>query len=276
MAAMTQTWTLIFFYSVTSLPPLDRKNTSNREREPAGSAVVSNADMKRTSLELVDANDLPADFRARIENAAPANSVFSVHLGVDFVPEIQSATHVTAPMKVGVAMTSKLDPTAAPEGHSTLTLISLVPFETAQRWFPEKGGDDWKDLRRSDEYETHKTQLGDQMIAAAETIIPGLSRHIVYRADASPVTYARYDWASAGAIYGISRDGRLKGSKSPVRGLVVAGGGNAGSGVEAVVISGAEAAEALVPGLLAHSLQSRPAPLPALQPTRRLQLNEIT
>jgi hypothetical protein len=45
---------------------------------------------------------------------------------------------------------------------------------------------------------------------------------------------------------------RLKGAKSPVRNLVVAGAGNAGAGVEAVVISGAEAAEALVPGLLAR------------------------
>jgi phytoene dehydrogenase-like protein len=74
------------------------------------------------------------------------------------------------------------------------------------------------------------------MIAAAETIIPDLARHIVYRTDASPVTYARYDWASAGAIYGISRQGRLMGSKSPVRNLVIAGGGNAGAGVEAVLI----------------------------------------
>ncbi len=66
------------------------------------------------------------------------------------------------------------------------------------------------------------------------------------------MTYARYDWASLGAIYGVSRAARLKGSKSPVRNLVVAGAGNAGGGVEAVVISGAEAAEALVPGLLAR------------------------
>ncbi len=65
------------------------------------------------------------------------------------------------------------------------------------------------------------------------------------------MTYARYDWASAGAIYGMPREGQLKGSKSPIPGLVIAGGGNAGSGVEAVAISGAEAAEALLPGVLA-------------------------
>ncbi len=51
---------------------------------------------------------------------------------------------------------------------------------------------------------------------------------------------------------GFRGEGRLKGSKSPVPGLVIAGGGNAGAGVEAVVISGARAADALLPGVLAH------------------------
>jgi phytoene dehydrogenase-like protein len=214
-------------------------------------AVVSNADIKRTFLELLEPDHVPAKFLRRLAAAEPANSAFSVHLGVDFVPDIKSATHIQTPMKVGIAMMSKLDPSAAPNGHSTMTLISLVPFAEAQKWFPEKGGDEWKELRRSEGYEQRKSAYGDRMIAAAETVIPGLSQHIVYRTDASPVTYARYDWASAGSIYGISREGRLKGSKSPVQNLVIAGGGNVGAGVEAVLISGANAAEALVPGLLA-------------------------
>jgi len=218
-------------------------------------AVVSNADLKRTFLELVEPRELPADFRKRIAAAEPANSAFSVHLGLDFDPDIRPAVHVDSPRGVGLAMVSKLDPSAAPPGHSTLTLISILPHATAQGWFPQAGSEDWKDWRRSDEYEARKQKLGDDMIAAAETAIPDLRRHIVYRTDASPVTYARYDWASSGAIYGIAREGRLNGSKSPLRNLVIAGSGNAGSGVEAAVISGARAAEALVPGLLA---QARP------------------
>lgn len=216
-------------------------------------AVVSNADAKRTFLDLVGAESLPADFRQRIAAAEPANSAFSVHLGVDFQPDLPPATHVDSPRGVGIAMMSKLDPSAAPAGHATLTLISILPHATAQDWFPPDGREDWKEWRRSEEYEARKQKLGDAMIEAAETAIPDLRQHIVYRADASPVTYARYDWASAGAIYGISRAGRLKGSKSPLRNLVIAGGGNAGAGVEAVVISGAEAAEALVPGILARA-----------------------
>lgn len=215
-------------------------------------AVVSNADMRRTFLELVDAASIPADFRTRLENAAPANSAFTVQLGVDYVPDIKPATHVHLPgASVGIAAMSLVDPSAAPPGHSIINLIRLAPYEEAKEWFPQEGGDDWKAWRRSDEYEKRKQELGDQMIAAAEHALPGLRDHIVYRTDASPVTYARYDWSSAGSIYGVSREGRLKGSKSPIRNLVIAGGGNVGAGVEAVVISGAEAAEALAPGLLA-------------------------
>ena len=237
-------------------------------------AVVSNADIKRTFVGLVDPDCLPQDFRRRLETAAPSNSAFSVHLGIDFVPDIQPATHISVPMGVGIAMMSKLDPSAAPQGHSTLTLISIMPHAKAKTWFPDKGSEDWKDWRRSAEYEGLKKKRGDEMIAAAETVIPGLSQHIVYRTDASPVTYARYDWASCGAIYGISREGRLKGSRSPVRNLVIAGGGNAGAGVEAVVISGAAAAEALVPGLLAQAGRSPTLQRPLLAPASKPQLAE--
>lgn len=149
-----------------------------------------------------------------------------------------------------------------------MTLISLMSNQEAKTWFPDQDGDDWKEWRRSGDYAARKQALGDRMIAAAETVMPGLSQHIVYRTDASPVTYARYDWSSTGAIYGASGPGRLKGAKSPLCNLVIAGGGNAGAGVEAVVISGAEAAEALVPGLLsrkpAEAARRMPAPEPAL------------
>ena len=78
----------------------------------------------------------------------------------------------------------------------------------------------------------------------------------------SPVTYARYDWTSAGSIYGMSKSGRLKGAKSPVPGLVVAGSATHGAGVEAAVISGACAANALVPGLLAQPAAKAPRNMP--------------
>jgi phytoene dehydrogenase-like protein len=227
-------------------------------------AVVSNADLRRTFTELLQPDDLPTAFRARASAIEPANSCFSVHLGLDFIPDVAPATHLDSPIGIGLAVMSKLDPSAAPEGHSTMTIITIVRHDDANAWFPQQGGGDWKAWRRSPDYEARKQELGDAMIAAAETIIPDLSQHIVYRTDASPVTYARYDLASAGAIYGVARTGRLRGAKAPVRNLVIAGGGNAGAGVEAVVISGAEAAEALLPGLLSRKQAPAASPRPRL------------
>jgi all-trans-retinol 13,14-reductase len=221
-------------------------------------AVVSNADLKRTFLELVEARHLPPDFRAHIAAAQPAASAFMVHLGVDFVPDVRPALHVSGDPPIGVETLSRVDPTAAPPGHATIGIITLLPQAEAERWFPGQSANDWaggwREWRRSPEYEERKTAVGDRMIAAAEKVIPDLSRHIVYRTDASPVTYARYDWTSAGAIYGMSRQGRLRGAKSPVPCLAIAGSATAGPGVEAAVISGALAADALVPGLLAGAI----------------------
>ncbi|MGD0641107.1 MAG: NAD(P)/FAD-dependent oxidoreductase [Roseiarcus sp.] len=220
----------------------------------AARAVVANADLKRTFLELVDARHLPQDFRARIAAATPAPSAFMVHLGVDYVPDCRPTNFLFGDGGVGVEVLSRVDPSAAPAGHSTVGVIKLLTNAEAREWFPSEGGEDWKEWRFSPEYEERKRAFADQMIAAAETVLPGLSHHIVHRSEASPVTYARYDLASAGSIYGVPGSAALMRVKSPIPGLVVAGAATHGPGVEAVLISGACAAEALVPGLL-----SRPA-----------------
>jgi phytoene dehydrogenase-like protein len=224
----------------------------NGERIRTG-AVVCNGDIKRTLLDLVAPEHLPAYFRRHLTAAAPATSAFMVHLGVDFVPEIRPAVHVSGACPVGITCLSLVDPTAAPPGHATLGIFTLTPHADATGWFPADEEGPWTHWRRSHEYAARKQALGDRLVAAAEAVVPGLSRHIVYRSDATPVTYARYAWTSAGSIYGVSRDGRPKGAKSPLPGLVVAGSATHGAGVEAAVISGAWAADALVPGLLRHS-----------------------
>ena len=221
-------------------------------RRVSARAVVANSDLKRTFLELLGPAEVPDDFRAQIAASEPASSAFTVHLGVDFVPDIRPTVSVKGEQNIFITAMSMLDPSAAPAGHSTLTLITLLPQAEARSWFPGEQAAGWKEWRQSPEYRERKNALGDKMIAAAEKVIPGLSGHIVYRDEASPVTFTRYDWSSTGAIYGIRRNARLKGAKSPVPGLVVAGSATHGPGVEAALISGAYAAEALLPGLLAR------------------------
>lgn len=221
-------------------------------------AVVSNADLRRTFLELIDAKELPAEFRARIAATTSATSAFTVHLGVDFVPDIRPAVHVEDDPSIGITVLSRIDPAAAPAGHSTLTITALQPHAQAGEWFFDGSSGDWDQARRTADYDARKKQIGDRLIAIAEKVVPGLSAHIVYRDEASPLTFARYDWSTAGSIYGVAQQDRLRGVKSPIPGLVVAGSSTHGPGVEAALISGAFAADALLPGLLAKPPSNAP------------------
>jgi phytoene dehydrogenase-like protein len=230
--------------SATGLVLADGRRVSAR-------AIVANSNLKRTFLELVGPADVPSDFSAQIAAGEPASSAFTVHLGVDFVPDIRPTVSVKGEQGIFITAMSMIDPSAAPPGHSTLTLITLLPQAEARSWFPGEQAGGWKEWRQSPDYRDRKKEFGDKMIAAAEKVIPGLSSHIVYRDEASPVTFTRYDWSSTGAIYGVRQNARLKGAKSPIPGLVVAGSATHGPGVEAALISGAYAADALLPGLLA-------------------------
>jgi len=238
-------------------------------------AVISNADLRRTFLELVPRAALPSAFRDRIAAVQPAASAFMVHLGIVGQPEMTptARAQLDEETKVGLVSPSLVDPTAAPDGFGTLELITLVPNEKAARWFPRSGLVDDAATRDSDAYAAAKTAFGDRMIAAAATLIPDLHARIVTRHDASPITFARYDWSSDGAIYGVTRGDRFKGVKSPIPGLYLAGSGNMGPGVEAVMIAGARVADAIVPGILQRPAAARELPT---APASRIRASHAT
>jgi phytoene dehydrogenase-like protein/uncharacterized membrane protein len=195
-------------------------------------ALVSNADLKRTFSELVGREHLPAKFARQIEALKPSASAFMVFLGVDFIPDVEPIAMVG---DIGIMVPSKADDSLAPKGHASVTLIKLIPQREAADWD-----------RKAPGYNARKRAYADDMIAQAETLIPGLSEHIVYRQEASPRTFERYAWTASGSIYGPTWDSPRPPLKSPIPGLYLAGSGVfPGPGIEAVVISGALAAEAI-------------------------------
>ena len=216
-------------------------------------AVVLNADLLAAANGLIDPAAWPADYRQALAQRAPACSAFCVHLGVrggfgDLPPLI----HVRAGAEsVGIVIPTQADPSAAPAGYSTVELIRLLPQPEAQAWFANPALTDDPATRHSAEYAERKARLGDAMIRAAETALPGLAGRIVCRTEASPLTFRRYNWSQHGAIYGST--GPKLPAKTPIEGLVLAGSATHGPGIEAVVISGAWAADALVPGLLRNA-----------------------
>ncbi|MEW5762695.1 MAG: FAD-dependent oxidoreductase [Bacillota bacterium] len=203
-------------------------------------AVVSNADARRTFLELVGPEHLPSDFTRRLEALEFSASAFAVFLGVDFVPDLEaSTTLVTSGGEgLGMAVPSRLDPGLAPEGHAVLLLLTLIPQEEARTW-----------NRHAPDYASRKRACGDRLIALAERAIPGLASHIVFREEATPATFARYAWSTGGAVYGPALGQWRPPMKGPVAHLYLAGAGTfPGPGIEAVVISGTLAADAIYTG----------------------------
>ncbi|CAO3375485.1 FAD-dependent oxidoreductase [Azospirillum argentinense] len=196
----------------------------------AATAVISNADARRTLLELVGEKHLPAGCAERCHALRPTTSAFLVTLALDIRPDLPAITFLKDD-GIALALPSAHDATLAPPDCAALTLMRLDP-----------AGGGWD--RSAPGYRARKAQEGDAMIAAAAAVIPDLERHILHRQEASAATFARYAHTTEGAIYGT--DPALP-AKSPVRGLLLAGGGVfPGPGVEACVISGRRAAEALV------------------------------
>jgi len=223
-------------------------------------AVVLNADFLHATRQLVDPALWPVDFRASIERREPACSAHYVNLGVKGgLDGVRPVIHVHDPAgSVAIVVPTAVDPGAAPAGYSTVELVRLAPHAEAKAWFRDAALTDDTATRNATDYLARKSAMGDDMIRVAERALPGLAARIVYRADASPLTFRRFAWSSFGAIYGSKGDAVA--TKSPIPGIVFAGAATHGGGIEAVVISGALAAEALRPGLL--DTQAPPAFLP--------------
>ncbi len=219
-------------------------------------AVVSNADLKRTVDDLVGCEALPTDYVARVAALEPSASAFLVFLGLDCIPDIAPVTMFKRSRRgVGIMVPSKADPSIAPPGHASVTLVKLISAAEAATWD-----------RKAPDYARRKREFGDTLIATAEEVIPNLRQHIVYRQDGTPASCARYAWATNGAIYGPAAGQEHVPMQTPIEGLYLVGAAVfPGPGVEGVIISGALAANAICPAPLARP-QAAPAPAPALVP----------
>lgn len=237
--------------AATGLVVADHRGT---RRRVAAKAVVCNADLSLMLSRLIKDETARAAFLAQTGPLTPACSAVGVHLGLRGKLDLPAVVHVGgAAGKVGIVVPSVLDPSCAPEGYATVELLRLLTHEEARAWYPQGPSDvaaDHDAYRDGPDYAARKARMGDELIAAARTVIPDLDARIVYRADATPLTFQRYAWSRTGSIYGTRCGNGRVATKTPVRNLVLAGAATHGAGVEAVVISGALAAEALQPGLL--------------------------
>ena len=202
--------------------------------------VVGNGDVRAMLTELIPPATLPRRYQQRIASRRPGPSAILVSLGLDIVPDLPTRVFLAiGDLQFGIGNPSLIDPSLAPPGCAALTLMSLVSEEQAADWFHLD--------RRA--YHVAKTEYVKRLLAAVDLIVPGIERHSRYRQIGSSRTFARYLRTSAGGIYGGPRRQWKPAMKSPIPGLLLVGGGTrTGPGIEAVVISGIAAANAIAAG----------------------------
>ncbi|NAZ24315.1 MAG: FAD-dependent oxidoreductase [Thermofilum sp.] len=190
--------------------------------------VVANANAKTIFLELVGEENLDKEFVDYIRSLKMSPSAFMVFLGVDMDLSNYPSLIKNLDEGFGIIINSNADPSLAPKGMASVTLITLANYYD----FPERG---------TREYLEKKKEMAEALVSKAEKVIPGLSKHIVLLDAATPKTFEYYTLMPEGAIYAFDQSIGVKRPyfKTPVEGLYLASASTfPGVGIEAVVISG--------------------------------------
>jgi phytoene desaturase len=166
--------------------------------------VVSNADLNLTWKMLETPPGKPKKKYPNIENLRPSIGPFRVYLGLDIdihqhgMPNYEYLFYTTYdhnrayegmtdgyPQVFSAYSPSGIDPGAAPPGHSTLILLTMLKWEPTKR--------DWR---------THKEQIASEMIDVIEKRIPGIRSHIKYMHILTPGMLNERSNTHKGAMYG--------------------------------------------------------------------------
>ncbi|BBO74239.1 amine oxidase [Desulfosarcina widdelii] len=218
--------------------------------------VVSNVDARQTFLQLIGEKYLTSKFVKELNNERLSAPVLLVSLGVDMDLKAMGFDGTSIvynrsdnvddvwggdPEKCSlwIMMHSLRDPSHAPAGKATVQLMTQFPYNYMDYWKREMNG------TRGKEYSEIKDALASKLIVAAEEVVPQLSKHIVCKDIATPLTFERYTSNSEGACYGWfpGPKGKLRSQKTPIKNLYQAGHWTfPGGSIFAVALSGRNAA----------------------------------
>jgi len=197
----------------------------NGEFTPAD-VVVASGGAKETFFKLVGEDRLSVEFTQQVREIPLMDSVFMVHLGIDFDPSpyvhgVCTYFYGTYDIEGGVAtaksghyhegkdgfvvhIPSFHSPQMAPEGQQAVTIYTICPDTLAEG--------DW---------ETRKEDYADKLIAYAEKYIPGLAEHTQLRVILTPEDFRRRTHLEHHAFGGVAPVMGSSGAphKTPIEGL---------------------------------------------------------
>lgn len=205
--------------------------------------VVASGGAKETFVKLVGKQHLPADFLQEVNEITLMDSVFMVHLGVDFDPKpfvhgVCTYYYGTYDIEGGVEeakegiyhegekgfvvhIPSLHSPAMAPKGQHAMTIYTICP-----------------DRLNEGTWENQKEEYADKLIKYAESHIPGLSEHIRLRVILTPKDFrhrTQLDHHAFGGIAPIMGKSGIA-HKTPIQGLWFVGAqSQSGGGINNVV-----------------------------------------
>ncbi|MDH3212894.1 MAG: NAD(P)/FAD-dependent oxidoreductase [Myxococcales bacterium] len=238
--------------------------------------VISNADLKRTFLELVGAEYFPAERIEQIRGFAMATPLFVAYLGLDIDLAARGwpnsnyfiwgsydieglydrLEHGEAvPEEMAYVTTASLkDPDTrmiAPEGYTNLQIMTLAPPDYTA-FHVSKGPTEGGRYHRDPSYRRAKNALMERLITTAEKLIPDIREHVDWKEAATPVSQERFTRSTGGTSYGIEMSldqiGPFRvGPTTEVEGLYLCGASTpSGPGITGVMRSGLVAAAAVL------------------------------
>jgi len=127
-------------------------------------------------------------------------------------------------------------------GHHVLEMFTFVPYEPFERWKDSPQG------VRDAAYQKLKRELGEKMLEAAENVIPGLRKHVIFLEIGTPLTNDFYCETYRGASYGTAKTPWQLGpfsfsQRGPVEALHLCGSSTLSHGVAGASMSGLMAAQ---------------------------------
>lgn len=243
-------------------------------REVRANIVLSNADYKKTFLELVGREHLPGAIAARTEKYEMAAALFMTFLGVEGPVAGMGASNVwqfdgydvekfyaddasgpITPRGCYITSASHKDPGHArhhaPAGITNVEVMTVVPSSMERFGATKERVAAWT-YGEDPSYLETKRRIEDDMVARLERLFPGTAARIVFRESATPVSHVRYTGASDGTGYGLAATpaqfmrGR-PGYRSPIAALYMCGASTrAGHGIVGAMSSGRVAAKILL------------------------------
>lgn len=252
-------------------------------RDVRAGVVISNADLKRTLLELVGPAQLPGEWITKAEGYRMAAALFILFLGVEGdlrqygmnnanvwqfdgydVESFYRADTSSGPIAIRgsyITSASLKDPGYAthhaPEGVGNLEVMAVVPG-ALERWgVPAASVDAWS-YKHEALYKERKHEVEENLLARLHRLFPGTEGKVVFRESATPVSHRRYTGATDGTGYGLAATPaqfmkRRPGYRGPIGGLYFAGASTrAGHGIVGAMMSGRSAALRVLADLERH------------------------